>query len=375
MFAGPPEVIHLLSSAAELDAALENLPNGPAVFAIWPSEGKPYLGKTNVLSRRLNRLLRIATQPSRLLNLRGAATRVEFWRTASRLEGNLVLYEIAKRYLPGSYLEFVKLRMPAYVRLIQSNRFPRTQVTSRMSKEPSQYYGPFRTRAAAEEFEHGFLDLFQLRRCQEDLEPRPEHPGCIYGEMNMCLRPCQQVVGVEEYASEAARVADFLATSGGHLLEVTEAARDRMSSEMDFEEAAREHKRAERIEQVLKLRDDLASDIDSLNGVAVTPASTADIVKLWFVHRGCWQAPREFQIGMTGDKTVSLDRRLKELVASLSPAIADMRERQEHLALLARWFYSSWRDGEWIAFENMEKISYRKLTGAVSRAAAAANKL
>jgi hypothetical protein len=51
------------------------------------------------------------------------------------------------------------------------------------------------------------------------------------------------------------------------------------------------------------------------------------------------------------------------------------RERQEHLALLARWFYSSWRDGEWIPFDSIEKISYRKLTGAVSRTVAAVNKL
>ena len=198
MFAGTPEVIDLLGDATQLDEALEQIPKGPAVFAIWPADGEPYLGKTNLLSRRLKRLLRSAAQPSRLLNLRGIATRVEYWRTASRLEGSLVLYEMARRHLPGSYVEFLKLRMPAYVKLIQSNQFPRTQVTSRISREPSQYYGPFRSRAAAEEFEHGLLDLFQLRRCQEDLAPRPEHPGCIYGEMNMCLRPCQQVVGVED---------------------------------------------------------------------------------------------------------------------------------------------------------------------------------
>ena len=50
------------------------------------------------------------------------------------------------------------------------------------------------------------LDLFQLRRCQEDLAPSPGHPGCIYGEMGKCLRPCQEAVSREEYAGE---VEDF----------------------------------------------------------------------------------------------------------------------------------------------------------------------
>jgi hypothetical protein len=191
----------------------------------------------------------------------------------------------------------------------------------------------------------------------------------------MCLRPCQEVVGVSEYASEAARVAEFLSTSGRHLLQVSEASRDRLSAEMDFEGAARQHKRVERIEQVLKSRDALAFDIDRLNGVAVTESATAATVKLWFVIAGCWQRSVDFPVGATGDKTVSIDHRLRDLTGSLRVARVEGRERQEHLALLARWFYSSWRDGEWIPFENMEKLSYRKLTGAVSRVASSANLL
>ena len=75
------------------------------------------------------------------------------------------------------YERLVKLRMPAYVKLILSNEFPRTQVTTRLAAGPALYYGPFRTRAAAELFENQFLDLFQIRRCQENLEPSPQHRG------------------------------------------------------------------------------------------------------------------------------------------------------------------------------------------------------
>ena len=46
-----------------------------------------------------------------------------------------------------------------------------------------------------------------------------------------------------------------------------------------------------------------------------------------------------------------------------------MRDRQEYLALLARWYYSSWRDGEWLAIESFENLPYRKLVHAVSRVA------
>jgi hypothetical protein len=45
-----------------------------------------------------------------------------------------------------------------------------------------------------------------------------------------------------------------------------------------------------------------------------------------------------------------------------------VRERQEYLALLARWYYSTWRDGEWIALDG-EEPPYRKLVNAVHRVA------
>src|SRR5262249_23115546 len=158
------------------------------------------------------------------------------------------------------------------------------------------YYGPFRSRATAEEFEARFCDLFQMRRCSEDLDPSPQHPGCIYGEMGMCLRPCQQVVGTEEYGHEVNRVLQFLSTGGQSLAGAVASARDRLSAEMNFEEAARQHKRLEKIEGVGRLKDELVADLDRLNGVAVTGSADEGAVELWFVYQGCWQAPLRFPV-------------------------------------------------------------------------------
>lgn len=349
--------------ASGLDEAVAALPNGDAVFLVWAGDRSAYLAKTSMLRRRLLRILKPSATPGRSLNLREVFTRVEYWLTASRFESMLLHYGLAKRFFPDDYLRLVKLRMPAYVKLILANEFPRSQVTTRLGGGSKLYYGPFRTRGAAELFENQFLDLFQMRRCQENLEPSPAHPGCIYGEMNMCLRPCQQVVGRDEYMSEVQRVKEFLTGDGASLVSVTSAARERLSQEMNFEEAARQHKRLESIEQVLALRDDLVCDIDRLYGVAVAPASAPDSVRLWFVCQGSWQAPMEFPL----TSHVSLDQRLRELVASLELAAVPLSEKQEHLALLARWHYSTWSDGEWIGFPDLAHTPYRKLVRAISR--------
>jgi excinuclease ABC subunit C len=352
-----------------LDEALEQVPNRPAVFLLWPQRGDPYLGKTTVLRRRLLRLLRERETPSRLLNLRHTAHRVEYWLTGSKLESSLLMYDLARRHFPKTYLDVLRLRMPPYVKLILTNEFPRSQVSTHLGRAPATYFGPFRTRASAERFESQFLDLFQMRRCQEDLVPAPTHPGCIYGEMGMCLRPCQQIVTAEEYRHEVERVVDFLRSDGRSLVDATTAARDRLSTDLDFEQAARQHKRIEKIQDVLSLRDDLARDIDRLNGVAVTASSQPQSVELWFVLGGSWHGARRVTFEVVEGKPVSLDQKLREVVSGLSPTTQTMGLRQEHLALLSRWYYSSWRDGEWFPFDGVDSLPYRKLVHAISRIA------
>ena len=63
-----------------------------------------------------------------------------------------------------------------------------------------------------------------------------------------------------------------------------------------------------------------------------------------------------------------MDTRLRELVAQVPQ---EGPPNLEHLALLARWHRSSWRDGEWIGFDSFERMPYRKLVNAIGRVARA----
>lgn len=357
----------VMEAGAGLDARIERTPDAPAVFLVWPREGSPYLARTNLLRRRLKRLLGERAGASRLFNLRPLAHRIEYWPAGSRLEAMLIHYQLAVRHFPDNYLELLKLRMPPYVKVTLANPFPRTQVTTRLGVGKGLYYGPFRSRAGADLFESHVLDLFQIRRCQEDLVTSPDHPGCIYGEMNKCMRPCQQLVSAGEYRGEVDRVVSFLETGGRSLIEPLEAARERLSLELRFEDAAREHRQIDRIQEMLRLRDELVCDIDRLNGIAVTPSAEAGAVELWLVLAGCWQPPIRFGFEIVEGKTVSLDHRLREIVAPIEAKRPGFETRQEHLALLARWAYSSWRDGEWLGFAGLDQVPYRKLVRAISR--------
>jgi len=351
---------------------IEAVPDRPAVFLIHVRAGRPYLARTALLRRRLRRLLGERAGVSRLLNLSEVAEQVEYHLTYSRLASSLIYYELARRHFPEDYTEIIKLRSAPFVKVLLTNEFPRTTVTTRLSASQAYQYGPFRSRASAERFEQEVLDLFQVRRCQEDLIPSPDHPGCIYGEMMKCLRPCQEVVGADEYRTESNRLIHFLETEGQSLLEPVASARARLSEELQFEEASRQHALYQRIGEVLKQRDELAAGVDRVCGVAVTPSPESGYVELLFMVRGVWLPALEFRVAATGKEMIPIDRRLREAVEGLKPPRVTAKERGEHLSLLARWFYSSWRDAEWISFPSMEDLPYRRVVRAISKTASGA---
>ena len=348
----------ITARASELDS----LPDRPAVFLLWASGGQPYLARTSLLRRRLQRLLNERGRLSRVLSLRAVAERVEYWLTGSQLEASLLFLELAQRHFPADWPRLTRLRPPAFLRLTVDNAFPRTVVTTRLGR--GLLFGPFASRASAERFDSELLDLFQLRRCEENLHPFPEHPGCIYGEMNRCLRPCQAVVSIEEYGAEASRVEQFLRTNGASLQEAAEQARDRASAEMQFEDALRLHQRVERIAEVQSAAGELPRTLDRLAGVAVLPSAVDDSIDLWFLIGGRWQEPRRLSLSESAGAGSSLDHRLRDVMAQLQPhGEPDL----DHLAVLTRWHGSSWRDGEWIEMEWPSRIPYRRLANAIAR--------
>lgn len=335
----------------------------PAVFLIHLKQGQPYLARTTMLRRRLMRLL-APKAGTRLLNLSNIAERIEIWYTPTRLEQALTFYSLAKLHFPETYRKIVRLPSPPYVKVLLGNTFPRTVVTSRLSGRENLFFGPFRNRAEADRFESETLDFFQVRRCEEDLDPNPDHPGCIYGEMNQCLRPCQLVVSEIEYATEVKRLTGFIESQGTTLHDAISHARDRASDNMEFEEAARQHKRLEKVEALVKIASDITTDIRHVNGVSAVKAG--DAVALYFLLDGIWQPPVAFDMKMQAGE--SMDRRLRQLVETLAMPRPTMKEREEHLALLSRWYFSSWRDSEWLPFARREELPYRKLVRMISRA-------
>jgi excinuclease UvrABC nuclease subunit len=374
---------------ADPKAALAQLPQSPAVFALYGAEAhsEPYIGRTPNLRARLARLLQPSPKHPRRLQLASRVRSIVWQLTGSEFESLLAQFSLLQQVYGPKALERLHLRSPAFVRFLGSNSYPRITVTHRPSQREADWsYGPFQSRSAAERFADEALKLFLLRRCTDDLSPHPSHPGCVYSEMKMCLAPCYQGCSDERYGEEAAAVQSFLATRGDSRLVVLRTQRDQASANLEFESAAALHAQFQRVEAVRTLAAELVRPLSTLRAVILQASANPDEVAVFLFENGRLRGPVAFStLGMriqneqSGSSSLFaqpmaiepvleapaaealpaeaaleasvaapvkiprgvLETRMEAALAALAEPSAPPSPtlRQGHLALLKRWYY------------------------------------
>jgi excinuclease ABC subunit C len=413
---------------ADARSALTQLPSKPAVFALYGAEerDRPYIGRTPNLRGRLERLLQPSAKYPRRLQLAGRVRRIAWQLTGSEFESLLLQFEMLEEAYGAKALERMHLRSPAFVRFLGGNPYPRITVTHRPSLREAEWsYGPFASRAAAERFGEEALKLFLLRRCTDDLNPDPSHPGCVYSEMKMCLAPCYKGCTDERYAEEAAAVQNFLATRGESRLVELRGQRDVASANLEFEHAAALHTQVQKVEIVRALAPELVRSLNKLRAVILqppavgplAPSAPATEVSVFLFENGRFRGPVGFStVGMriqneqSGSSSLfaqpmalepvpqeaaktpeeaaredtplltakvarsALETRMESVLSELSAETASpsATARQGHLALLKRWYYrpEAKRTGEIFFPDAEERWPVKALLRGVGRVAA-----
>jgi hypothetical protein len=350
-----------------------------------------------------------------MLNLRDVVARVDYQVVGSGFEAQWLLYLLHRAYYPDQYRHRLRLKPPALLKLNLRDRFPRCYPTRRLANDGSLYYGPFPSQVAAERFASEFLDFFKIRRCVEDMDPHPSHPGCIYSQLRMCLAPCCAGCTDAEYQREVKRVVEFLDAQGRPLLRSLESERALASDALEFEEAARIHRRIEKLNEVLRQKPDLVRNLGDLNAIVVERGAEANSITFFRITAGEFRGPATLSFDENVPAPAPLDQLLQNLLAGLAagpdrygpsdtasisritPArpsqgsapsgestrgyrgssIDEIPEKAvrtssgareaaclppwEHLSLLARWYYSSFREGELVMLNPDHSIPHSRL--------------
>lgn len=143
-------------------------------------------------------------------------------------------------------------------------------------------------------------------------------------------------------------------------------ARDRASRETDFEQAAQIHRRLEKVNQAASARDSVVTSVQDMKGIALTRGQGARQVCLWPLIQSCWQEPVRLDVPAEDARNKSLDQQIRDCL-SAACASPDLRRKPvEDLAIFSRWYFSSWRDGQWFPYRTIADLNYRRMVREIS---------
>ncbi|MGE3910525.1 MAG: exonuclease domain-containing protein [Chloroflexota bacterium] len=316
------------------ESVIQALPAGNGVYLLKDADGHVlYVGKSIHVRQRVREHLRGGSQDQPRLRRRLARiVDVEGIPTGSELEALFLESRLIKRYLPEANQLQRNDRDYPFIRLDQSDPFPRLEATREAPAGNALLLGPFRRRgtvAAAVDF---LTEQLGLRQCTEPLKAGMS--ACALLDLGKCLGPCVGAVDGDAYRAIAARAVDVLQGTEETLLAELAARRDALAEDLRFEDAARLRDQIRSLEYVITVQHRLSS-VAARNLAIVAPSLEPSARELFCIRRGQLVG----QTRLTRQTRISTVARV--LAATFVESEADSapiaREKVDEMHLLDTW--------------------------------------
>ena len=194
-----------------------------------------YVGKSTNLRRRVRSYFSAAEKRGRIHEMVRVASGVDFVPCATDLEAEVRELRMIESLAPRYNRRSKNQRKISWLKLTDE-AFPRLSIVTKV-REDGTYFGPFRSRDAAEEAALTLYDAFLLRRCTTRLSPRKESTACALAEMGRCVAPCRLGIGAAAYPAIAQAVTDSWLTDVRPVLRSVRLRMRKLVEQERFEEA------------------------------------------------------------------------------------------------------------------------------------------
>jgi excinuclease ABC subunit C len=184
------------------------LPDQPGCYLMKNKEQEIiYVGKAKSLKNRVRSYF-TGSHDGKTQRLVMDIADFEYIVTGSPLEALILECNLIKKHRPRYNIMLKDDKSYPYIRLTK-DRHPRLEVTRKLKKDGSKYFGPYPHAGAAQHTKKLLDRLFPLRKCKTI----PKRV-CLYYHLGQCLAPCEFEVKKEEYEEITHKITRFL--NGGY---------------------------------------------------------------------------------------------------------------------------------------------------------------
>ncbi|MEY2971063.1 MAG: hypothetical protein RLZZ599_1436 [Bacteroidota bacterium] len=242
-----------MAASQHITNLLKTLPNKPGVYQHVDKDGKIlYIGKAKDLKKRVSSYFtkndhsaRIAIMVRKVVDIRTIITDSE--GDALLLENNLI-----KEHQPRYNINLKDDKSYPYI-TIRKERFPRIYGLRNLSRDGSEYYGPYPSVKSMKAVLELIRQMYPTRTCKYNLSTENIEAGkfktCLEYHIGNCKGPCEDLQSEEDYMADVEAARKIIK---GQLGSVKQHLKQRMmdhAEAMEFEQAQRCKEKLEALEK------------------------------------------------------------------------------------------------------------------------------
>ena len=211
-----------------------------------------YVGKAKNLRKRVASYFTKTLTNYKTHDLVERIRKIEFTIVNSEQDAFLLENALIKQYQPRFNINLKDDKSYPYI-VIKNEPFPRVFLTRRKIMDGSEYVGPFTSISKLRELLDFMKGTIQWRTCKLNLSQQNIQKGkfkvCLEYHLGNCKGPCEGLQTPDDYLENMQQLKNVLK---GNLNPVIQHFRNEMkgySEQMQFEKAARTHKKIEHLER------------------------------------------------------------------------------------------------------------------------------
>ncbi len=240
-----------------LEQKLKNLTTQSGVYVMKDSTNTViYVGKAKNLKNRVSQYFNSSQKASKVQAMVEHIDDFEYYITLSEQDAFALENNLIKKYQPFYNILLKDAKTFAYIKVNTKEQYPTFEITRKLLKDGSKYFGPYITGVSAYDVLKLLFMAFPVRKCKGKLAKNKR--ACLNYSIGLCKAPCVGYINENDYKSIVDDAIEFLK---GNDQKIEEIITNKMKSFAEIENFEKALEMRENLKIIKKLKEKVVSNI------------------------------------------------------------------------------------------------------------------
>ena len=270
-----------------IQTILKNLPQKPGVYLMKDKDGTIiYVGKAKRLRNRVRSYFNSSAEGNqKTLRLRENIVNIDYIVEQNEVKALILEETLIKRYKPLYNISLKDDKRYPYIKINWQDDFPKIEVTRRVVKDGSRYFGPYVAMWAVQDTLQTLRKAFPYLTCDREITGKDER-ACLFYDIKLCNAPCIGKVSRDQYRAMIEELMSVLSGNADTVVERLGSEMNQAAEDLDFERAASIRDQLKAIDFITQRHKAVGSNLSDHDVIALARDNNEAVVQILFIRNG-----------------------------------------------------------------------------------------